>query len=269
MIFRGPSADAVAALSTELEAAASSQARATTMAGDLFGLAATLRSEGTMRRFVADAAVDTRAKTGLVEQVFSGKVDDGSLALLTSAVGRKWTTPRDLVDALEYLGVVAHVASAGKDSERLADELFAFAQAVKDNPGLRDALADPARSNADKRGLLGTLLGGKALPATIALAEQSLSGSHRTVSAALSEYQKVAADVHGQGVATVRVARPLPDAEVQRLAQVLSSQYGRPVHINMLVDPSVLGGIRVEIGDDVIDGTVSSRLDDARRRLVG
>ena len=82
-------------------------------------------------------------------------------------------------------------------------------------------------------------------------------------------HQKVIADVQAQAVATVRVARPLPDAEVDRLAAALTAQYGRPVHLNLLVDPSVLGGIRVEIGDDVIDGTVSSRLDDARRRLVG
>ena len=86
---------------------------------------------------------------------------------------------------------------------------------------------------------------------------------------ALNEYQKVAASVAGENVATVRVARALSDAERQRLADTLSRQYGRPVHLNTIVDPDVLGGIRVEIGDDVIDGTVSARLDDARRLLAG
>ncbi len=86
---------------------------------------------------------------------------------------------------------------------------------------------------------------------------------------ALGEYQKVAASVAGENVATVRVARALSEAEERRLADVLSRQYGRPVHLNTIVDAGVVGGIRVEIGDDVIDGTVSSRLDDARRLLAG
>ena len=86
---------------------------------------------------------------------------------------------------------------------------------------------------------------------------------------ALAAYQKVAAEVRGEEVATVRVARPLADAERDRLASALARTYGRDVHLNVIVDPEVIGGIRVEIGDDVIDGTVASRLDDAGRRLAG
>jgi F-type H+-transporting ATPase subunit delta len=134
---------------------------------------------------------------------------------------------------------------------------------------LRGALSDPSRSRADKAGLLASLLQGKALPATILLAQQSLSGSYRTPAAALEAYEKVAADVHGERVATVRIARPLTEAETQRLADGLARQYGRQVHLNVVVDPDVVGGIRVEIGDDVIDGTVSSRLADAQRLLAG
>jgi F-type H+-transporting ATPase subunit delta len=269
MAFRGTSADAVAALTDELSAASPGSEDAGRVADDLFSAAATLRSEAALRRFATDASVPAEAKTGLVGEVFGGKVHDVALGVLRSAVGRKWVAGRDLADALEHLGVVAYVRSAGSATPRLADELFSFAEAVKGTPELRDALADPARSQADKRRLIGTLLEGKALPATVALAGQSVSGSHRTVAVALTEYQKVVADVQSQGVATVRVARPLADADLDRLAAALAAQYGRPVHLNLLVDPSVLGGIRVEIGDDVIDGTVSSRLDDARRRLVG
>ena len=81
-------------------------------------------------------------------------------------------------------------------------------QLVKDAPELRDALSDPARSNEDKRALVQGLLEGKALPATIQLAQQSISGSHRTVGVALKSYQQIAAEVYGEGVATVRVAKP-------------------------------------------------------------
>lgn len=270
MSFRGASADAVAAMREQLETVVSgSSATGARVAGDLFTVATTLRAEGALRRFATDASLPAEAKTGLVEQIYGGKVDAGSLGVLTTGVSRRWTATRDLPDALEHLSVVATVRSAGDDAGRLADELFSFAQLVKDEHTLRDALSDPARSVDDKAALVDGLLAGKALDATRALVKQSLSGSYRTVSAALGDYQKVVADVHEERVATVRVARALSEAELDRLTAALTTQYGRSVHVNLLVDPTVLGGIRVEIGDDVIDGTVSARLDDARRRLVG
>jgi F-type H+-transporting ATPase subunit delta len=89
------------------------------------------------------------------------------------------------------------------------------------------------------------------------------------MTAALATYRRVAAEVQGEMVATVRVARPMSAADQQRLAEILGRQYDTTVHLNVVVDPDVLGGVRVEIGDEVIDGTIANRLDDARRRLVG
>lgn len=269
--FRGPSADAAAVLVSELDDAlrGAGDQTAQRVAGELFAVAATLRSEGSLRRFATDASLPDDARTGLVEQLFGAKVDAVTLGVLRSAVSRRWTATRDLADALEHLGVVATVRGAEGSTERLADELFEVARTITDNPALRDALADPVRTLDDKRALVRDLLGGRALPSTVGLAEQSLAGSYRTVGAALADYQQVVADVQGQNVATVRVATPLPESELQRLTDVLSRQYGRQVHLNVLVDPTVIGGVRVEIADDVIDGTVSSRLDDARRQLAG
>ena len=89
------------------------------------------------------------------------------------------------------------------------------------------------------------------------------------MTAALTTYRTVAAESQGEVVATARVARPLAAADERRLTEVLSSQYDTTVHLNVVIDPDVLGGISVEIGDQVIDGTISTRLDEARRRLVG
>ena len=267
--FRGASAEAVAVLTEESAASAGTPSASATMADDLFSVARTMRGEGALRRFVTDGSVPSEAKTGLVGEVFGGKIEEGAMTVLTSAVGRRWTAARDLADALERLSVVAAVRSAGSDTGRLADELFAVRQAVKGDAPLREALSDPARSIEDKSALLDQLLATKALPATVTLVKQALSGSFQTVTAALAEYEKVTAAVQGQGVATVRVARQLSDTERQRLSDVLSRQYDHPVHLNIVVDPEVLGGIRVEIGDDVIDGTVSSRLAEAHRLLAG
>ena len=101
------------------------------------------------------------------------------------------------------------------------------------------------------------------------ISEQAIVGGHRTVSVALEEYQKVAAAAHDRRVATVWVANELTDADRERLQAALSRQYGHQVHLNVIVEPELLGGMRVEIGDDVIDGTVRGRLEDARRRLAG
>ncbi len=260
--FRAASAEAVAALVEQVEGSA-------TVADDLFAVAANLRSEGALRRFATDFALPGEAKADLVSELYDGKVDPATLGLLKDAVTRRWTRSRDLADALEYVGVVAATRSSGRDADKVVDELFSVRTMVNDNSDLRNALSDRARSAADKAALVDTLLDGKALPATILLVKHALSGSARSIAVALEEYEKVAADVHDRDVATVRVARPLGDSETERLSAALSEQYGRPVHLNVVVDPDVIGGIKVEIGGDVIDGTISSRLDAARRKLAG
>lgn len=269
MTFRGPSADAFAVITDELETVVSGSADAAKVGADLFSIAAILRSEPGLRRIVTDISVLGEAKSGLVREIFGGKVSDGALSIIAAGVERRWTVGRDLGDALEQLGVVAVVKSTGGGSGRLSDELFTFEQVVTDSPELRDALSDPARSAEDKRALVRGLLDGKALEQTIGLVEQALSGSHRTVGVAIKAYQHIAAEVFGRGVATVRVARDISEADRQRLADSLTRQYGRDIHLNVVVSPDVLGGMLVEIGDDVIDGTVSGRLDDARRKLAG
>lgn len=268
MDLRRASADSLAALSAELDEALRAGSHSERVAGELFEVASLFRAEPALRRVATDASLPVAQRQGLIGQVFGGKVDDVTLALVTSAVGRRWTATRDLPDSLERLSEVTTVKSVGGDADKLADELFVLDQTISAHPDLRDALANPARSSADKAALLDTLLEGKAMPATVALAKQALAGTYRTMTNALTTYRTVAAEANGEGVATVRVVRALGDAERERLATALSEQYGRQIHLNEIVDPDVLGGVRVEIGDDVIDGTVSSRLDDARRKLV-
>ncbi len=269
MDLRGASADSLAGLTDQLRSALRAGGHAEQVAGELYDVAGLVRGEPGLRRVVTDASLPAEAKQGLVTQVFEGKVDAATLDLLTAAAGLRWTVTRDLPDALERLSEVAVVVSVGGDADRLTDELFVLGQTVTANAGLRDALADPVRSSADKSALLDRLLEGKALPGTVRLAKQALGGTYRTITGALAAYRRVAADVNGEAVATVRVVAPLGSSERDRLAAALEKQYGKKVHLNEVVDPTVLGGLRVEIGEDVIDGTVASRLDEARRSLAG
>lgn len=267
MQLRGASAEAQAGLRTKVNAVAAGDLAG--VAEDLLGAASVFRAEPGLRRVATDQALDGTAKSDLVRQVFVAHVSAVGLDVVGDAVTRRWTATRDLADVLEYLGVVAIVKSSGEDAGRLADELFAISQLINANADLRGALSEPTRSAADKIALLHTLLDGKALAATQRLAALALNGSHRTVVVAIGEYQKIAAAVKEESVAKVRVARDLSAADRDRLQNALSRQYGRPVHLNVSVEPDLVGGMRVEIGDDVIDGSVSSRLDDARRRLAG
>ena len=269
MDLRGASAEALAELRSRLDDAASSTGAAATIGDELFTVSRLLRSEPGVRRFATDVSLPAEAKQGMVRSVFTDRLSQPTLDLLTEAVGKRWTLSRDLPDALERLGEVAVVKSAGTRAGEVTDEVFALAQAVNGTPELRDALTDPQRSVGDKAGLLESLLDGKALPATITLAKQSLVGTYRTVSAALENYRRVAAEVQDESVATVRVARALSEEDQRRLGQALQRQFDREVHLNVVVDPDVLGGMRVEVGDQVIDGTISSRLDAARRQLAG
>lgn len=268
--LRGASAESVAALTEQLKTTVSGAVEAAATAADnLFSVSQTLRTEAALRRFATDGSVPVEAKQGLVREVLGGKLDQVSLEVVLGAVSRRWTHSGDLADGVERLAEVAAVLSADKEGGKLSDELFTLGKVVGDSPELRDALTDPNRTTPDKAALLESLLDGKALPATLMLAKQSLAGSYGTVMTALSSYRRLAADVHGESVATVRVARALSEEQTERLTAALAQHYGRPVHANVVVDPAVVGGVRVEIGDDVIDGTIASRLDEAGRRLAG
>jgi F-type H+-transporting ATPase subunit delta len=285
--LRGASAESLAALVGDLERVLSgslvgrlvdkvrgeSEVRvdAGRISEDLFSLAGLVANEPGLRRTLTDPSLPAGAKAGLVHQIFDGKLAEGSVDVLASAAGRRWAGTRDLAYALEHLGVISAVkaADAEHQGDRLEEDLFAFGRLVSSNADLRDALSDPSRSGEDKRTLLRVLLEGRLSTAALKLAEQSVSGFHRTVAVAVEEYQKVAAAQRNRLVALVHVAKPLDASETERLRAALRRQYGREVHLNVLVDPGVIGGLRIEVGGDVIDGTVSSRLDEARRRLAG
>lgn len=269
--MRGASAGSLERLTEQLGSAVESGSDAARIAEDLFAVSALLRREPSLRRVATDLSLQPSAKSDFARSLLGEQLDATSMDLVGSAVAQRWAATRDLADALEELGVIALVKGADRagQADTLESELFGLERLVTENPELRDALSDPARSAEDKHALLDSLLEGRVTAATVRLAKQAVVSSHRTVALAVEHYEKVAAANRHRLVATVRAARELGDADRQRLQGVLARQYGRPVHLNVVVDPEVVGGVKVEIGDDVIDGTVASRLEEARRRLAG
>ena len=266
-MLRGASAEARAELAKKVGTSRTLEDSAT-LGDQLLAVAGVLRTEPALRRVFTDASVEGDAKAGLAGNVFAGKLGDAALDLVKEAVQQRWTGSRDLAAVLEEIGIQALVRSAGAQAPKVSDELFAVAQVIDANPDLRGALSDPARNADDKAALLGTVLDGKVLPATLRLVGQALRGD-QPVARSLVSIQRVAADVQNELLAVVHTARPLGTTEITRLTQALGKAYDATVHLHVVEEPDLIGGLRVEIGDDVIDGSVSAKLDNARRRIAG
>jgi F-type H+-transporting ATPase subunit delta len=268
--MRGSSAEALATLVEELVARAD-DGDPGRIADDLFAVASLLRQSPALRRVATDVSVPAQAKSDVLRGLVQQHIDPASMELVDKAVGLRWSAIRDLPDSLDHLAVIAVVKDAERagQADTLEDELFEFSRIVEENPQLRDALSDRTRSVEDKRRLVRALLEGKATASTVRLVEQALTGTFRTVGLALEAFRRITAEHRNRLVAVVRVAGELDGAAVERLESALAAHYGRPVHVNVRSDSHVIGGVKVEIGDEVIDGTVSTRLDEARRRLAG
>ncbi len=249
-----------------------SGAGAQTLGTELFSVADLLSDNGGLRRALTDPAREGADKAEVVTTLLQGKVSGEVLDLLAGMVRSRWSAGDDLRAAAEVLGTDAVLASAEADGVLLdvESQLFTLQRLLADNRPLRLALAEKDRSVADRTALLTSLIGTRVAPQTLQLAERALSSSHEpSLAAALTHLIEAAAERRQQLVATVTAARPLTQAQIDRLDAILERAYGRAVHINVAVDPSVVGGVRIQIGDEVVDATMLTRLDEARRRLAG
>jgi F-type H+-transporting ATPase subunit delta len=269
--MRGSSAESYARLDEQLTRLVDEGADATRLADDLFGAVGVFRTQPAFRRAATDPTAELEARTAMVRDLFGSHLEKAATELVGAAAGMRWASSLDMVDTLERLGVVAvaRAADAAGEGDRLETEMFTFGQLIADHPELREALTDRTRSVADKQALLRSLLDGKATAGTVRLAEQAVTGSYTTVRQAFDDYGRFATEARGRVVARVTVAHPLAEEHRSRLAAVLQEQYGRPVHLDIVVDPDAIGGIQVEVGDELIDGTIATRLGDAGRRLAG
>lgn len=265
----GPSRGAwAAAQKTLAEQLTSADARS--LAGELFAVSEAVDGTAKLRRALSDPSRDAWPKRDLARRLFEGRVSGQALAVLESAVSGRWTSDRDLVDALERLGIDAVLAAAEKDGhlDQVEDELFRFERLVSSTADLSDALGKRDVDGPHKAELVVRLLRGKALPDTVWLAQRPvLHPRGRKYSAAIWRQLKIAARRREQITAIVTSAVELDERQRERLSAGLAKVYGRPVFVTVVVDPSVLGGLRVRIGDEVVDGTIERRLSDVRRAM--
>jgi len=245
--------------------------RAAGLSAELFAFVTLLDGQPALRRALTDPTRPAAARTRLADTLLQGKVSPATLDLLGKLAGARWSEPRDLATATEQLAVLAAAAAVSEvgQLDDVEDELFRFGQLLAANPQLRSALSSPV-APADLKGqLLDTLLGGKVTDTSLRLITQAaVHPRGRSLDASLTEYARLVAEWRQRLIAVVRVAVPLSDTEQDRLAAALAAAFGHGVHLDVLVDPGVLGGISVRIGDELIDGSVASRLAALRRQLA-
>jgi F-type H+-transporting ATPase subunit delta len=234
---------------------------------DLFAVVDALESSPSLRRAVTDPGTPEQNRQQLVHAVLDGKVSKTAVDIVAEGAAMRWAGGRTFAAALERQGARATLMTAenADQLENTEDELFRFARLVDGNPGLRNALADRSVRLAHRQELVGSLLAGKTSDATIALAKRAVAARERTFGQTIEGYVTLAAAQKNRIVATVRVATPLTDEQRERLQRTLRNQVGRDVAIQEVIDENVVGGVRVELGDEVIEGTVASRLHDVRR----
>jgi F-type H+-transporting ATPase subunit delta len=164
--------------------------------------------------------------------------------------------------------LVAAADSAG-ELDALETELFEVGRFVRSDAELRQVVSDRGLSAAGKSELFTTLLGGRVTGTTLALASQAAAARTGSFEKVLAAFGVTAAARRSRLLAEVRVAAELGETEKTRLAAALGKKYGRDVHLNIVIDPSIVGGIAVSVGDEIVDGSMSTRLEVARRRLAG
>ncbi|MFG2192828.1 F0F1 ATP synthase subunit delta [Streptomyces sp. NPDC048639] len=242
------------------------------LAEDLVAVTGLLDREVSLRRVLTDPAQAGEAKAELAGRLLGGQVGGEAVDLVSGMVRSRWSRSRDLVDAIEELAASAEFVTVQRTGalDDVEDELFRFGRIVSSTPDLRSALTDRAATASAKAELVRSLLGGRANPVTVRLVVTLVTRPRgRSLEAGLEGLSKLAAERRNRMVAVVTSAVPLSDQQRQRLGAALATMYGRPMHLNLDVDPGVLGGISVQVGDEVIDGTIADRLHEVARRMAG
>jgi F-type H+-transporting ATPase subunit delta len=241
-----------------------------TLGEELFEVMRLLIAEPGLRRHLADSSVPGANRSQLADQLFGRQLGRAALDTVSDLVSARWSRPSDLVEAVEVLARRATLAVAEKDGTlaEVEDELFRFGRILNSEPALASLLADPNAPEERRAALLDQVLGQKVRPVTKALLEQTVrSPRGRSLDLAAEELSELAAARRDRYVAHIGTPVALTAQQEQRLTDSLSRLYGRQMSLQIELDPTLLGGLVVRVGGEVIDGSVSSRLSAAKRAL--
>ena len=238
---------------------------------DLFTALGALHSSVGLRRAITDPSRDAQSKSVLVNDLFSSSLSKNVIVILNEAVSLRWSSPVDVASAIEQLAIEAEATAANAEDslDRVQNELFIFGRTIAANQELRQILGDRLGSVVGKTELIASLLTSKAAVSTVRLVTQLVTGlAGRSVDSVLEIYIDAVAARRNRLIVLVSTRTALTATQSEKLTQIMSKQVGQPVHLNFHIDPSVLGGVSVRFADEMVDGTISTRLAEAGRALA-
>ncbi len=267
------------------------------LASDAGAVDQLLRRSADLHAALTDVAVPGRARRAVVLELLSAKVGAPAARLCAFSAGAvhaqevpaaiSWVANRlrQVVEqeggAEEALGhrearerVGGYAAAVFEDLsvpelETVEDELFRFARIVGTTPELRAALGDRDLPSSLRRRVVDDLLAGKVQPATLRLVDYAVVGGRpRDVVGTLDWLVEQVANARGWRVARVRAGQEVDAEEHRSLSERLSRLAGAPVELQVTVDPALLAGVSVEIGDLELDATARGRLERLREHVA-
>lgn len=240
------------------------------LADDLASVAKLLTSETVLNKHLVEPADDAGPKVSMLEALLTGEVGDDALEILKAAVSQRWSSESDLAEAMQHAARLALVVRAERDDEvaEVEDQLFRFSRILESEPKLNTLLSDYTKPASDRIGLLDNVLRGQVNATAAVLLAQTVELLHgQRADEAVLELAELAVARRGEIVAHVTAAAELSDAQRDRLTEVLTRIYGHPVSVQLHMNPKLLGGLMIAVGEEVIDGSLSSRLASAETRL--
>lgn len=239
---------------------------------ELFSVTNVLDRNIRLERALTDPSRPVEDKVALLNELVGDQAHEMTMEILTDLVGRRWSRVSDIANAVEDFGVdgMMYYADATDATLQVSIELAELHSALLNLPVVRSGLSSDRAPAEARIKLLYALVGNKDLnKVTMRLAEHAACNPRRrrylsTIHWLINKFSRHM----GESMVTVTTAAPLNPEQIDKLIAVYSKRLGRPVHINSNVDPTVIGGMRIEIGDEVTDNTVVTQLQQLQRRVT-
>lgn len=243
----------------------------TTLADELASVVRLLIAEPTLAKHLAQPADDSAAKVRLVERLLSDEVGAPAVDVVKIAASQRWSADSDLVDGVEHTARLALLKRAELEGrvDEVEEQLFRFGRVLDSEPRLTALLTDYSTPVDGRIALLDKVIDGSGVDGTAAALLSQTIGQLRGARAdqAVIDLAELAVTRRGEVVGHVAAAADLSEEQRMRLVELLSRIYGQSVSVQLHVEPELLGGLSITVGDEVIDGSIASRLAAAQNQL--
>lgn len=238
---------------------------------ELFTITKVLDDSIQLERALTDPSRPVADKVAVLKELLGDNAHPMTMEIMTDLVSRRWSRARDIANAVEDFGVdsMMYYADATDATLQVSIELSELHSALLNLPVVRAKLYDYQATSEARVKLFREVFSGKTLnKVTMRLAEHATCNLRRrryleTIQWLINKFSRHM----GESMVTVTTATPLKKEQIKRLVEVYSAKVGRQVHINSVVDPTVLGGMRIQVGDEVTDNTVVAQLQNLHRKV--